>query len=69
MARQLLLVAKEHNEADYDAGLDGSGAYIYKLNDKEFIRIKYTTNSYDSDMNIVGVDVVQGKEKTVVVYE
>ncbi len=69
MARQLMLATKEHNEADYDAGRDGSGAFIYKLNDKEFIRIKYTTNSYDSDMTIVGVDVVQGKEKMVVVYE
>ncbi len=69
MARQLMFVTREHNEADYDNGVYGSGSFIYKLNDKDFLRIKYTTNSYDSDMDIVGVDVVQGKEKTVAIYE
>lgn len=67
MAESLKYITREHNSG-YD-GNSGKGRYIYKLNATQFIKINYTTDSYDGNMEIQSVQVVTGKEKTVVVYE
>lgn len=51
-------------------GSEGYKYYIYALpNSLGFIKVVTQTDSYDSNEKLAGVQMVQPKEKTVVVYE
>lgn len=60
-----------YNDGEGVQGESNNYSLIYKVNFEEnlFVKIDCTTDSYGYNDSIVSIQLVEGKEKTIIIYE